>query len=378
MKPVLLRSIRHLAGTALAALLAGPMAPAVGAAPPDPAPRLAPVPSRSERPPRKVVVGTVVCGYGINSWSLDRRLNWMDETVDAMQARARRMDPGRRLDLVVLPEYFLARPGDALEQTTVRLNEVESRIAACASRHGCYLVVPMLLRETDRAGHFSNAAVLVDRAGRVVGIYRKVHPVAPQGSDVLEGGVEPGHEFPVFTCDFGRLGIQICFDMLYRDGWQALADQGAEIVALPSASPETVRPALYAFEHQFYIVSASPRDHAAVFDPRGVIQAEATRTGEVLVRQIDLSFAILHWEAALDEGRALRRRYGDHVGFLYERPQDMGIFWSNDPTTPIGRMVAALGLIDSDANVERVRRLQDQARGGPPSLPSTPWRTPSR
>jgi len=324
---------------------------------------------RAARPPRKVLVGTVVGGYALTTLPLDQRLRRMDEIVDAIAARARRQHPAKPLDLVVLPEYFLARPGDGLARTTVALAEVGPRIAACAIRHACYLVVPMLLHETDRPGHYSNAAVLVDRTGRVAGIYRKVHPVALQGSDVLEGGVEPGHDFPVFACDFGRLGIQICFDMLYRDGWQALARQGAEIVALPSASPETVHPSVYAFEYQYYIVSAVPRDHAAVYDPLGLIAAEATRDGDVLVQEIDLSFAILHWEEPLQEGEALRRRFGSRVGYRYHHDQDAGLFWSNDPALPIGRMAAELGLMDSDANAERVRRLEDRARGGPPAAP---------
>jgi hypothetical protein len=126
---------------------------------------------------------------------------------------------------------------------------------------------------------------------------------------------------------------------------------------------------MYALQHEYYIVSATPRDHAAIYNPLGLIEAEATHTDEVLVRQIDLSFAIVHWEAVLEEGAALRRRYGDKVGFHYYHPEDGGIFWSNDPGLSIGRMIASLGLTESDANVERIRRLQDQARGGPPVRP---------
>jgi hypothetical protein len=229
-------------------------------------------------------------------------------------------------------------------------------------------VAPLLLQEADPPRRISNAAVLVDRRGSLVGIYRKVHPVAPQGSDVVENGTTPGRDFPVFECDFGRVGIQICFDLLYADGWAALAKQGAEIVALPSASPETVHPSLYALQHRYYIFSAAPRDHAAVFSPLGVIEAQITREA-VLVHQIDLSYALLHWEAVLEEGEGLRRRFGDRVGFYYYRPEDAGIFWSNDPETPIAQMIASLGLTESDANVERVRRLEDAARGGPPVEP---------
>jgi len=328
--------------------------------------RAAETPERVDRPPRKVLLGTVVSGYEVSTYSLERRLQWMDEAVDRIAAAGAREYPGKRLDLVVLPEYLLSRPGDSAAKEAVRMAEVEPRMAACAVRHDCYLVVPVVLREEGPGEIVSNAAVLLDRSGRVAGIYRKVHPVAAQGSDVLEGGTAPGGAFPVFDCDFGRLGIQICWDMLYADGWQALAAQGAEIVALPTASPETAHPSMYALQHGYYIVSAAPRDHAAVYSPLGVIEAEATGDG-VLVHQIDLSYAILHWDAVLEEGQALKRRYGERVGFVYYHPQDAGLFWSNDPSTTIGSMIQGIGLIDRGPDVERIRRLEDRARSGPPA-----------
>ena len=352
----------------LAVCLAGMMTGPLSAAADSPEPPQNPaVLSRRDRPPRKVLMGTVVSGGALFSLPLEQRLQKMDDFVDAIAAQATRDYPGKQLDLAVLPEAFLTRPGDSLAQKVVRLEEVQSRIAACARRHHCYLVVPMFLQEADAPSRFSNAAVLVDREGRVVGIYRKVHPVAPQGSEVLEEGITPGRLFPVFDCDFGRVGIQICFDMEYTDGWQALADEGAEIVVLPSANPDFVHPAAYAMQHEYYVVNATPRDRAAVFNPLGLIEAQVSRDDAVLVHQIDLSYALLHWDAALEDGAALNRKYGNKVGFHYYRTDDMGIFWSNDPATTIGQMIRSLGLSETDAEVERIRLLQDKARGGPPS-----------
>jgi predicted amidohydrolase len=338
-------------------------AAACAAAQPGP-PAPSPPPPRTSGLPRKVTLGTVISGYAVFSESLEARLSRMDRLVDEMTEKA----PGGRVDLALLPEGFLGRPGAAMRDMSVGLDEVLPRVSGCAKKNGCYLVVPLYLADTYPTVHYSNAAMLMDRAGRLVGIYRKVHPVAPQGCNVLENGTTPGGDFPVFECDFGRIGIQICFDMLYPDGWEALARQQAEIVALPSASPETAYPAMYALLHRYYVVSASPRDHAAVFNPLGVTEAQITQES-VLVHQIDLSYAVLHWEAQLEEGEALRRKYGDRVGFHYYRPEDGGIFWSNDPQTPIAEMIASLGLVESGPNVERVRRLQDAARGGPPAMP---------
>ena len=74
----------------------------------------------------------------------------------------------------------------------------------------------------------------------MAGIYRKVHPVASQQTDRLEGGVLPGKDFPVFTCDFGKVGVQICYDMFFDDGWAALARKGAELVIWPTQSPQII------------------------------------------------------------------------------------------------------------------------------------------
>jgi len=323
--------------------------------------------ARREGLPRKVLLGTVVCGADFFTLPLEARLARMDETVDRISAQAASEYPGKRLDLVVLPEAYLEHPGDTVSAQAVKLADIQDRIGACARRHGCYLVVPAILAESDPS-RFSNTALLIDRSGSVAGIYRKVHPVAPQGSDVVETGTTPGGSFPVFDCDFGRVGIQICFDMLYPDGWAALARQGAEVVALPSASPQTTYPSVYALEHRYYVVSAVPRDHAAVYSPVGLIEKEATQEG-TMVDEIDLSYALIHWEAVLGEGGAFRRAFGDRAGFHYYRDQDTGIFWSNDPAMPISRMIAKLGLIEVETNSDRVRALQDKARGGPPVSP---------
>jgi predicted amidohydrolase len=322
-----------------------------------------------DRLPRKVLVGTEVSGYDVVlTFSLDQRLQRMDELVDSMAAQAKLNYPGKRLDLAVLTEYFMARPGNTLAERAVRLGDVESRIAACAKRHGCYIVVPMILREEGAPVTYSNAAVLVDREGRITGIYRKVHPCSDLKEVLLEDGMTPGRSFPVFDCDFGRVGIQVCYDIFFADGWDALSKQGAEIVALASETPETVRPSMYALQHRYYIVSATPRDHAAVYSPLGVVEAQTTQEG-VLVHQIDLSFAIVGWEDGLDGGKGVTRKFGDKVGYNYYSDQDVGIFWSNDPATNIGKMIGSLGFPEIDQETEQTRVLQDKIRGGPPTVP---------
>ncbi|HEY1765031.1 MAG TPA: carbon-nitrogen hydrolase family protein [Opitutaceae bacterium] len=319
--------------------------------------------------PRKVLLATIVSGYDvILKLPLEERFARLDEYVDAMDAQARVKYPGKRLDLVVLTEYFLSRPGEALEKTSVRLGEVTQRVGACAKRHGCYIVAPMILREEGEPARYANAAALFDRQGRVAGIYRKVHPATDLNYDNLEGGITPGKDFPIFDCDFGRIGIQICMDVFYAEGWQALAKEGAEIVAFPSETPQTSRPSMYALLNRYYVVSATPRDHAAVYNPLGMIDAQITQEG-VLVHQVDLSYALSGWQQGLDGGEALKRKFGNRVGYAYYQGEDAGIFWSNDPKTSIGEMFRVFGFPEPQDDADRSKLLIDKMRGGPPELP---------
>jgi predicted amidohydrolase len=320
--------------------------------------------------PRKVLVGTEISGYDvILKLPLETRFQRMDEIVDAMEAQASSKYPGKRLDLAVFTEYFMSHPSDALEQQAVRLGDVAGKIEACAKRNGCYIIMPLVMREEGEPARYSNVALLVDREGHIAGMYRKVHPCTDLNYALLEGGMTPGSDYPVFDCDFGRVGVQICYDVEYAEGWQALANKGAEIVAFPSETPQTARPSMYALQHRYYVVSATPRDHAAVYNPLGMIDAQATKEGEVLVHEIDLSYAITDWQSGLDGGESLKRKYGDKVGYTYYMGEDAGIFWSNDPTTSIGQMFKAFGYPEPGDDTERARMLQDKVRGGPPAAP---------
>ena len=199
----------------------------------------------------------------------------------------------------------------------------------------------------------------------MAGIYRKAHPVALVGHDDLENGITPGSEFPVFDCDFGKLGIQICWDITFDDGWQALADKGAELVVWPSASPATALSAARAGRHRYFVVSSCWRNNATIYEPTGLVAARVESPGKPLVHQIDLSYAVLGWSAHLHDGKAFRDKYGDRAGYHYESREDLGMFWSNDPATTVGEMVRALGLEEIDVQIARNRRLQDAARGRP-------------
>ena len=81
--------------------------------------------------------------------------------------------------------------------------------------------------------------------------------------------------------------------------------------------------------------------------------AQVTAPG-VLVQQIDLAYAILHWSENLHEGHALTDRFGAKVGGSYSSREDTGVFWSNDPQLSIGAMIREVGVPEMSETIERV------------------------
>ena len=333
----------------------------------------------SELPPRKVVVGTVIHGYyGVPYPGIDKRLGEIEQLIDKVAAESEKKYPGEGLDLVVLPEEALTigKGRTAKDRSVPLKGPVLDRMGQKARQYSTYLVIPLDL--ADENGTTANAAVLLDRAGKVVGTYRKVHLVDAQGKLPLEGGHSPGTEYPVFECDFGRLAIQICYDLNFPDGWQVLFDKGAEIIVVPTMSPQTVRPTIYAATGNCYVVTSNNRNNSAIFNPGGRIDAQIDdgdnelvsgrlrlTQNAVLVHRIDLSFAIVNWASTLGDGRLFSDKYGDRVGYSYYRDEDYGLFWSNDPNMPVGRMVKELGLVEMDEQLARSKKIQDEVRGGP-------------
>ncbi len=314
------------------------------------------MPSTSGLLPRKVIVGTVMQSFWGPYPGLDKRLADLAAIVDRMAGESKNRY-GRGLDLAVLPEAAITGEvgGDALSRSVAFAGPVANTFTRKARDNRCYIVVPTFLRESNDARRCSNAAVLVDRKGEVAGIYRKVHLVVSGDGKSMEGGSSPGKEFPVFNCDFGKLAIQICYDMEFDRGWQELARKGAELIAWPTQSPQTAQPAARAMQHRCYIVSSTWRNNASVFEPTGKIAAEVRPPEQVLVHELDLSYSILPWSSKLRNGQALREKFGEKIGLRYYEDEDCGIFWSNDPRTPVRQMTQSLGLLEADDELARVK-----------------------
>ena len=96
------------------------------------------------------------------------------------------------------------------------------------------MVLPMY--EIEQPGIYYNTAAVIDADGTYLGKYRKQH--IPQVKGFWEKFYfRPGNGgYPVFDTAVGKVGVYICYDRHFPEGWRALGLNGAEIVFNPSAT----------------------------------------------------------------------------------------------------------------------------------------------
>jgi len=103
-----------------------------------------------------------------------------------------------------------------------------------AKKHNMVIVVPIY--EEEIPGVYYNTAAVIDADGSYLGKYRKTH--IPQVAGFWEKFFfKPGQSgWPVFDTAYCKLGVYICYDRHFPEGWRALALNGAEYIVNPSAT----------------------------------------------------------------------------------------------------------------------------------------------
>ncbi len=115
-----------------------------------------------------------------------------------------------------------------------------SELSPLAKELGIYIVAPIVIKDPEGRVHGQglaagkpvayNAMILIDRSGEYMGVYAKNHAF-----DTEERYFALGNKMPVFDCDFGKIGVMICFDMGVVETARVLTLKGAELILVPSA-----------------------------------------------------------------------------------------------------------------------------------------------
>jgi N-carbamoylputrescine amidase len=106
-------------------------------------------------------------------------------------------------------------------------------LGKAAEKAGVVVIAPLFERRA--AGLYHNSAAILDSAGEIVGLYRKMHiPDDPAYYEKFY--FTPGDRgFPAFATKVGCLGVLICWDQWYPEAARLVALEGASVIFYPTA-----------------------------------------------------------------------------------------------------------------------------------------------
>jgi len=232
---------------------------------------------------------------------------------------------GKGAQVICLPElfrsqYFCQREDAALFDLAEPVpGPTTEALSAVARKAGVVVIAPVFERRA--AGVYHNSAAILDRDGRIAGLYRKMHiPDDPAYYEKFY--FTPGDlGFRAFDTAVGRISTLICWDQWYPEGARLATLQGANVIFYPTAigwhpaekeqygvaqrdAWRTIQRS-HAIANGVYVVAVNRVGHeipagggagiefwgsSFICDPQGVVVAEAsTDKEETLIAEVDLA-----------------------------------------------------------------------------------------
>lgn len=194
--------------------------------------------------------------------------------------------------------------------TAVKDAAAKYKIGVCAT----------FLSKTE--GKFQNTAIVIDRSGKILLNYAKVHTC----DFSLEKLLQHGSEFQV--CDFEgvQIGVMICYDREFPESARVLMLKGAEIILVPNAcdmNPLRINQlSTRAFENMVGVAMANYPGKgwggSCAFSPV-VFDENGNCLDNVIIKADDVLEDILIAEFDMDRMRAYRER--ETWGNAYRKPE---------------------------------------------------------
>ncbi|MFP4240128.1 carbon-nitrogen hydrolase family protein [Rhodosalinus sp.] len=218
---------------------------------------------------------------------------------------------------VLTPEVTNCVSASRAHQTSVLTHEANDPVLAGlreeAARAGLWLLIGSLALKTDDADErFANRSFLIGPEGRIVARYDKIHMFDVQVSDSEtyreSAGFRPGRRARLAETPFGTVGLTVCYDLRFPYLYRALAQEGAEILTVPSAFSQVTGAAHWepllrarAIETGAWVLAPAQTGthptsrgkarktwgHSMVVDPWGAVVAEAGADPQILYAEID-------------------------------------------------------------------------------------------
>ncbi len=167
----------------------------------------------------------------------EHRLGDKDHNLEVIRQTAGSVDT----DLLIFPEMFLTgySLGDSVWYEAEEIpGPSSSEISRLAVENEMNIIVGMP-EKVKNEGRLRNTALLATPEGEL-NVYRKTY-LPNFGPFQDKRYFHADDEIPVFETPIGKVGMLICYDVFFPELTKAMAQKGAEMIVVISASPSTTR-----------------------------------------------------------------------------------------------------------------------------------------
>ena len=269
----------------------------------------------------------------------------------------------RPVDLILFPECC-SRPRGLPKEEIYRLSDesfvpmVEMLSAEAKKRH-CYIAFSAHV-PPETAGVRRNAITLIDRSGQICAQYFKV---APTRDEINVREIKPGEGPVIAECDFGRVGMFICFDINFPELMLAYRNLRPDLMLFASACDGGIMRSHWAYMCRCHLLSAIGQGLCTVLDPAGSILAQSTNYRSYVRTQVNLDCRNVPLGYPWKDIHDLQRKYPDR--FTVEVPPYLstGVAYSYDPDRSVDSFLKEAGIPQLDDYYNEMREMYHEQGG---------------
>jgi predicted amidohydrolase len=134
-----------------------------------------------------------------------------------------------KADIIIFPEDFLTGPLDDHEiiKFADSKRKYKKIFQALAKKYKIDIIAGSII-EKNKIGNF-NVCYYIDSDGNIRGRYEKINLWLTERKRIV-----PGNKICVFNTRFGKVGLIICWDLIFPEIFRKIVKKGANIIFCPS------------------------------------------------------------------------------------------------------------------------------------------------